>query len=842
MEGVGGSISLGLLTSSGFLWLLLLVGVISIAVSFVFILRPIFHSAHRFDKKNIRRLLLVTVPRVQSDTPAGSENNINTIREQIALGETMFAAIGGLKAQRGLMGWLRGRTDHLTFEIAAQKDVIKFYVGVPPKMESFVSEQIHAQYPDAHLEHVHGYNIFPRKGTILGSYLKMAKSHAFPLKTFKTMDSDPLEAITNPLAKLQEGDGAAIQFVIRSSHKRWRSRGVSMARSAKQGKGLNHKKSALGSIGKELKDTALGTGSASTNQPQQPPKQLTQAEEDQIRAIEEKAGKAGLDINIRIVVASEDGIRAKSYLDNIVNAFGQFNLYQYGNTLTAQMPKKQDRLIRNFMYRIFDERFGFVANTEEMASLFHFPLPSTDTPGIVWLSARTAPPPSNAPKEGLFIGVNTYRGKSTDIFMKQGDRRRHFYVIGKSGSGKTVAMQNTIKQDMEAGRGVGLIDPNGDFAEWALSHVPEDRIDDVIYFNPADTDRPMGLNMLEAKTEEQKDFAAQEMISIFYRLVSDPSMIGPMFEHYMRNVMLTLMADQSTPGTLMEIPRMFTDDEFAAQWVKKVKDPVVRAFWEKEMAQMTQQTKSDMLGYLISKVGRFVENEMMRNIIGQPKSAFDFREIMDQEKILIVNLAKGTVGEMNANLIGMILVTKLQMAAFGRADEAEEDRKDFYLYIDEFQNFVTDSIATILSEARKYRLDLIVAHQYLGQLTKNGDPKIRDAVLGNAGTINCFRIGPDDSEVLAKEFAPTFTAHDLMNPPEFTAYVKLLVDGKADTPFNLKPPYQGVGPQKMIDGLRELTRLKYGRDKRLVEAEILERSQLTAPSPTPAAETGAATL
>ncbi len=839
MGGVGEPIALGILTSSGFLWLLLLFGVAAIGVSLVFILRPMFHNAHRFDKKNVRKVLQVTVPRVQSDNPQ-SDDNINTIKEQIALAESMFSALGGLKAQKGILSWLHGRTDHITFEIVAQKDYIKFYVGVPQKLESYIGEQIHAQYPDAHLEAIAGYNIFPRKGTILGAYLSMVKSHAFPLKTFKTMDSDPLEALTNPLAKMEEGDGAAIQFVIRSSNKRWRSRGVSMARNAKQGKGLNYKKSALGAFGKELKDTALG--SKKDDKPGEPPKQLTQMEEEQIKAIEDKAGKAGLDINVRIVVASEDGIRAKRYIDNIVNAFGQFNLYQYGNTLKAQVPKKQDQLIRNFIYRTFDERFAFVVNTEEMASLFHFPLPSTDTPGIVWLSSRTAPPPSNVPKEGIYLGDNIYRGKKTPVYMKQEDRRRHFYIIGKSGSGKTVTMQNKIVQDMQAGHGVGLIDPNGDFAEWALSHVPEDRIDDVVYFNPSDMERPMGLNMLEAKTEEQKDFAAQEMISIFYRLVSDPSMIGPMFEHYMRNVMLTLMADQENPGTLMEIPRMFTDDQYAATWIKKLKDPVVRAFWEKEMAQMTQQTKSDMLGYLISKVGRFVENEMMRNIIGQPRSAFDFREIMDKEKILIVNLAKGTVGEMNANLIGMILVTKLQMAAFGRASEDESTRKDFFLYIDEFQNFVTDSIATILSEARKYRLDLIVAHQYLGQLTKNGDPKIRDAVLGNAGTICCYRIGPEDSEVLAKEFAPTFTAHDLMNPPEYSAYIKLLVDAKADTPFNITPPYKKQGPQKMIDGLRELTRLKYGRDRRLVEAEILERSQLTAPAPTPKAETGAAQL
>ena len=371
-----------------------------------------------------------------------------------------------------------------------------------------------------------------------------------------------------------------------------------------------------------------------------------------------------------------------------------------------------------------------------------------------------------------------------------------------------------------------MVDPHGDLVEDVLAHVPKERAEDVILFNPSDVERPIGLNMLEVKTEDQKDFAVQEMIAIFYKLFP-PEMIGPMFEHHMRNVMLTLMGDINDPGTIIDIPRMFSDDEYAKTYVAKLKDPVVRAYWEKEVAKTSDFHKSEMLGYLISKVGRFVENEMMRNIMGQQTSGFNFREVMDKQKILLVNLSKGTTGEVNAKLLGLIIVAKLQMAALSRAELPMEERADFFLYIDEFQNFITDSISTILSEARKYRLDLIVAHQYMGQLTdEKGRTDIRDAVLGNAGTMSVFRIGTEDTEVLAKEFAPTFSAYDLLNVPKFSCYIRLLIDNTVSKPFNLLTYPPRPGNKALAAALKELSRLKYGRDRRIVEAEILERTRL----------------
>ncbi|OGY46180.1 MAG: hypothetical protein A2731_03285 [Candidatus Buchananbacteria bacterium RIFCSPHIGHO2_01_FULL_39_8] len=443
------------------------------------------------------------------------------------------------------------------------------------------------------------------------------------------------------------------------------------------------------------------------------------------------------------------------------------------------------------------------------------------------------PPPVDLPPEGLLLGENIYRGVKTNVYLQTDDRRRHTYTIGMTGTGKSVLMANLAIQDIRNGKGVCVIDPHGSLVENVLAAMPKERIDEVIYFNPADTERPIGLNMLEADTIEQQDFAIQEMISIFYKLVTDPAMIGPMFEHNMRNAILTLMADKDNPGTIAEVPRILTDKDFQKYKLAKVTDPMVRSFWEQEMAKTSDFHKSEMLGYIISKVGRFIENAMIRNIIGQPRSSFDFREVMDNSKILLVNLNKGKIGEINSNLLGLIIVAKLQMAALSRGDLSEAQRRDFYLYIDEFQNFITDSVATILAEARKYKLNLILAHQYIGQLTegvgvegKSYGEKIKDAIFGNVGTLISFRIGVEDAEFMAKQLAPVVDAYDLMNIERFNAYVRLLVDNQPTKAFNIHtfPPIEGN--QKIVDDIKEFSRWKYGVDRPKVEAEIIKRSRL----------------
>lgn len=780
-------------------------------------------SALGFDKS----VLLITLPKESLKAEEQSKvASIDRIREGIAVAESLFSAFGGLRAERGFGPWFFGRSDEFSMEIVTTGGLISFYVSVPNHLREFAEQQIHAQYPHAQIEDVQDYNIFSPRGVILGRYLSFKRPGGFPIKTYKKLDSDSMGAITNSMSKIAPPDGAAVQFVARSAKGTWRKAGLRVASSVQQGKSLKQaidETSFFGNLLKAIKPAPKKDSNAPKKE-----YRLSPLEEDAVRGLEEKASKAGMEVNIRIIVSSEDKSRAMLHLDNITNAFSQFNIYEYGNSFARKTPRSLNRFIKDFIYRAFDESNAVLLNSEEFASVFHFPLPTTETPNIRWLGARKSSPPSELPSDGLILGYSEYRGIKKEVRIRDADRVRHMYVIGRSGTGKSTLMKQMAIQDAREGRGFCIIDPHGDLVEDILANIPKERADDVVLFEPGDTERPVGLNMLECDNEDQRDFTVQEMISIFYKLFP-PEMIGPMFEHNMRNVMLTLMADLKSPGTIAEIPRMFSDPEFQKHWVAKVKDPVVRAFWEKEMAKTSDFHKSEMLGYLVSKVGRFVENEMMRNIIGQVKSGFNIREIMDQGKILLVNLSKGKTGDVNANLLGLIIVTKLQVAALSRADLPEAERKPFYLYIDEFQNFITPSIATILSEARKYQLGLIVAHQYMGQLEQpKGNTEIRDAVLGNAGTILCFRIGVEDAELMAKEFAPVFNSYDLINIENQNAYIKLLINQTASKPFAMHTIFPPRGDQKLANALRQISRLKYGRDKRLVGAEILERSKLGA--------------
>jgi len=822
-------------SSSGDLFFWTAIGVFLFALLFglLFILRGVFRFRSRSSKAFHRVVLRIAVPKERKSEgqggQAGQEDRLEQVKEEIGITETFFASVAGLRAQRGFFNWLKGRTDHIAFEMVTHNGLIYFYLDVPRKRKAFIEQQLHSQFSNAQIEEMTDYNIFHEHSQIVGAYLTGARTASFPLKTYKKMESDPLSGLLNVLAKHQDGNSSlAIQFVIRSANKKWRREGIRIVREVKKGARFEEV-TGSSKVGRAFKIVSKETGKQMQKKENQTPDEKYQAsamEEEMMKGMEEKISKGGMDVTIRLLSVAQNQETARLHLDNLVNSFSQYNLYRFGNTFEAHIPRNQSRLIRDFIYRAFDEKRSLVVNTEEMASLWHLPLHSTEVPNIKWLSGRRSPPPPDIPKSGLHLGYVPYRGTKTEVFMGEADRRRHLYVIGKSGSGKSVFLKNLAIQDIQNGHGVGVVDPHGDLVEDLLEHVPKERADDVILFNPSDLERPIGLNMLEPKTDDQKDFAVQEMIAIFYKLFP-PEMIGPMFEHNMRNVMLTLMADLSNPGTVIDIPRMFTDDDYVKQYLKKLKDPVVRAFWEKEMAKTSDFHKSEMLGYLVSKVGRFVGNEMMRNIMGQQHSGFDFREAMDQKKILLVNLSKGKTGEVNAKLLGLIIVAKLQMAAMGRADQAEADRHDFFLYIDEFQNFITDSISTILSEARKYRLDLIIAHQYMGQLVDDkGKTDVRDAVLGNAGTFCVGRIGPDDAEILAKEFAPTFGSYDLLNPPPFSYYTKLLIEGKASKPFNMASYPPRRGNPELAAAIKQLSRLKYGRDKTIVENEILDRTKL----------------
>ncbi len=810
-----------------------------------------FYREHRFHRHHVlpRTLswvhLEIQVPKEQGEDK--QIKNSDELKQAVSVAEQLFTTLSESGERKG---WLLGK-DYYSFEIACTEKKISFYVNCPKHLRDLVEKQIQAQYPHAYIEAVAGYNPFIKGGQVEAVELELQKRAVYPFRTYKNMESDPLSAITNAMSKLGENEGVAVQFILSPAGTSWQNAPRHMAQEIQQGKSpelvdQGFLQKAAGGVARGLAGAVSGSARSSSDPHRKDLSgyeraiQLTPMQQEIVKRLEEKASRPGYDVNVRIVSSSAVPGNAKVHLQSMLSSFLQYTMPPF-NGFKVSKAKKSD-VLRDFIFRVYRSRGGkLVLNTEELASLWHLPLSVTETPNIKWLVSRKAPPPVDMPGEGVLLGRNVYRGQETPVRLAREDRRRHMYVIGRTGSGKTELLKYMSVQDIQNGEGVCVIDPHGDFIEDILPHVPKERADDVILFEPFDLERPMGLNMLEVDGEEQKDFAVQEMISIFYKLVTDPAMLGPMFEHNMRNAMLTLMADRDHPGTIAEIPRIFTDTEFQKYKTSKLADPVVRLFWEKEMAKTSDYHKSEMLGYLISKVGRFVENAMMRNIVGQGTSAFNFRKVMDEQKILLVNLSKGKVGEINAKLIGLILVSKLQMAALSRADTPEADRKDFYLYVDEFQNFITDAFSSILSEARKYRLNLIVAHQYLGQLEQAagaqgaGSKDLRDAVFGNAGSMVSFRIGAEDAEAMAKEFAPTFGEFDLVNVDRYNAYVKLMINGTASKPFNMATyPLPKTGNAELAKAIRQLSRLKHGRPRVEVEAELMEASRVAERAPVPA--------
>lgn len=768
-------------------------------------------------------VLKVRVPKEVKQEDVEHVKTLQQMQELIGFTETIFQTIGSMKPQSGLGAWLFGRKDNFGFELVVQKSLISFYVTCPKNQRQFIESQIQAQYPHASIEEEEDYNIFHPDSVILASHLTFKRPNYFPIKTYKKMESDPMNTITNALSKISDKDGASIQFLVRPAKPTWRREGIRIAREMQQGKKYSQVGKGLGArVGKEALDIIKGP-----NQNQQKEAyKLSPMEEEMVKGLEEKASKAGLEVNIRVLAASSSLEQSRRYLDDVLNAFGQYNIFEFGNTFSVATPR-QNKIISFFIHRHFDNRYKIILSSEELASLYHLPLASTETPKIDWLLARKALPPSNIPREGILLGLSEYRGHTYEIKMKDGDRRRHMYIIGKSGGGKSVLQKSLIKQDILNGKGVCVIDPHGDLAEECLEFVPKERAEDVIYFNPADYERPIGLNMLEFDPAQpyQKTFAVEEMLKIFDQLYDLKSTGGPMFEQYMRNAMMLIMDDPESGCTLLDAPKVLSDENFRRYKISKCKTPTVRDFWVKEAQKAGGEASlANMVPYITSKLTPFIANDFLRPVISQQKSAFNFRQVMDEGKLLFCSLNKGKLGDVSAYLVGMIVVGKLLMAALSRTDMDPTKRKDFYLYIDEFQNFLTDSINAILSEARKYGLNLIIAHQFIGQLTrKGGDTQIRDAIFGNVGTLISFRVGPDDAEFLEKEYTPVFSKFDLMNTEAFTVNIKLLIDNTASKAFNMKPIMPPPGNKELANMIKELSRYKYGRKREIVEMEMMER-------------------
>lgn len=751
------------------------------------------------------RLLLIKV----SKPEAGQEGQDRDIHKAINFSEQLFVSLLSLK-------------EPFVFEAAVkqEREEIFFYAAVPHEKVEFAARQIQGLFPDAQIDQVDDYTIFVPGGASKAAQLALKDSSILPLRSYEESETDTFAQTLSNMSKLAEaGEGAAIQILVRPAPKNYVKSVYSALESLKKGGKLATVLKAgslnVKDIGKEL-GKAFGSNDKKKDE-------IKFNDDEAIKVVQSKISKPIFSVNVRVVASAADEDRADDILTSLLGSYGQFNA-PVRNSLVAIEPRNQKKLLYRFSFREYDGGSSMVLNSAELASLFHLPTFSTDIPRIKWLHTREAPPPDELPESGIIIGDSMFRGEKKSVRITDEDRRRHLYIIGQTGTGKSGLQANMITQDIVAGKGVCVIDPHGDLVDYVLSVVPKDRIDDVIVFDPGDIERPLGLNMLEHDFDrpEQRTFIVNEMQSIFNTIFkgSEESM-GPQFQQYMRNSMLLLMEDMpNEDATLVDLPRIFTDAEYRKRKIARIKNPVVIDFWEKEASKTTgDYGLQNMTPYITSKFGNFIANDYIRPIIGQAKSAFNFREVMDNGKILLVRLSKGRIGDINAQLLGLIITGKILMSALARGEMDEKDRRDFYFYIDEFQNFTTDSIAVILAEARKYRLELILAHQYIQQLSDN----IREAVFGNVGSLISFRVGTTDTETLVKQFNPPFTERDLINIENQNAFIRILIKGQPTKPFNIKTRFYEKGSKEVAAKLKELSRLTYGRTNAEVEAEVLER-------------------
>jgi hypothetical protein len=669
----------------------------------------------------------------------------------------------------------------LTLEIAINEQIIHFYISVPRAYQSFIESQLISQYSKAMLSKVPDYlpALLAKKETLSTAWLKTTHSYVYPIRTFSEFkDVDPLSSVLGILAKSQLGDTAIIQILLVPISQSWQKSAASTA-------------------------TAKHTDSSGTT-----------VANPYAAIITQKAASAGFSVSIRVAVNAETKERSAHYLYEVGTSFASFN-HPSGNGLVVRkvLPWEKNRFIKEMAERkksILTNMHVF--NVQEIATLFHFPsLKLANIPNISWHKTILSQAPENLPvaesmteeekKDVNFFARTEYKNKQAVFGIKRNDRRRHVYVIGKSGTGKSTFIANMAISDIRNGEGLCVIDPHGDLCEHILQYIPSYRVNDVVYMDPADNERSFALNPLEITDESQKELVASGIIAIFKKLYGDSW--GPRLEYIFRNTIVSVL-EMPNP-TLLMVPEMLGNPTFRAKVIERLKDPVLHSFWVNEFEKMTDKLRVEAISPIQNKVGQFTSSTRIRNIIGHPKSSIDIEKVMNEGKILILNLSQGYLGEDNAALLGAMIITKVQLAAMNRVSIPEEQRRDFFLYVDEFQNFATTSFIKILSEARKFRLCLILANQYIAQIPED----VRAAIFGNAGTLMTFLVGADDAQYLGKEYSERFKPEDLLALGNYQAIIKLYIDGITQSPFHCYTLPLPRSKSQNMDKVKRLSKERY---------------------------------
>ncbi len=735
--------------------------------------------------------------------------------------EQMFASV------HGVLGDAVKAEDIISFEVvSSDEDGIRFYVVTPKHLAKFVEGQMYAQYPNADISYVSDYttkNGVEEDTFVTCGEIEMEKDSIFPIKTFRNFEVDPLAAITGAMSDLAKGEKAWLQIAVRPVSNIWQKNSKKYITAIREGKDINGE-SILSKIAGALTKMGQSLSTSETVVKKEVVK-LEPGQEEELKEIETKMLKLGFEVKIRVVTKANTQERSEQILRDVAASFKQFTTAHLNNFVHSKPTKTGKEIYDEYVVRHMDKDEPDILNIEELASLYHLPNISVETPNIAWSRSKKLEPPMNMPKatedDVTVFGETDYRGATVQFGLKRADRARHFYLLGKTGVGKSTVFKNMFISDVLAGDGACFVDPHGDTVEDLLDHIPPNRVDDVIYFNPTDVDHPVGFNLLELKDKSQRDLIADGVVEVFKKQFG--TSWGPRLQYILTNTAATALEAQGT--TLLAVLRMLTDNAYRKFILKQVNDPILYKFWTEEFAQMAQNPRllAEAVAPIQNKVGRFVSSAVTRNIIGQVKSTIDLREIMDNRKILLVNLAQGRLGEETASLLGGMIITRLQATAMERVDMPESERKDFFLYVDEFQNFATDSFAKILSEARKYHLNLTMTNQYIDQLPLT----VRQAIFGNVGTLGSFVVSQGDASILEKEFAPVVSSDDLVSLDSHAMYIKLCIDGMTSVPFScrsLPVRYQKFDcKEEIIKRSRE----KYGVDRVEIEEKIQKWSNQT---------------
>jgi hypothetical protein len=768
-------------------------------------------------------VLEIKIPKTNDKTPTAAE--------------MMFATLHGILRPKVELVREGSLQEHLSFEIVADMNSIRFFVWTPKHLKDFVEGQIYAQYPSAEINVTTDYvsrineEEIKKSVHIKPAELVLTREDFLPIKTFNNFSVDPLAGITGVLSKLEDkGEEIWIQILARPESDEWKRRGLQWVANKKGGPVSFGFEESFGKtliklpfyLVAELLRALFVAPTDGKNE-----KSVSNEDQSRIAAIEEKSEKLAFKVKIRAAYVSNnhDTSRGNEKINALNGAFKQYNTTVL-NGFKGHNLHNQTAFFEDYKNRIFLSG-GYYLNIEELASIYHLPHTSVETPNINWTTSKTGEPPTTIPttdnteEEDLTTFAETNFRSHRQIFgIKRDDRRRHTYIIGKSGMGKSKLLENLIDKDIQKGEGVAVIDPHGDLITATLKKIPPERIKDVIVFDPSDVNQPIGFNPMEVIDESLKIQIASGVLGTFKKIFG--TSWGPRLEYVFNYTLLALL---DTPGsTLLGVVNMLTDKNFRKNIIANIQDPVVKKFWTTEWASYSEKFATEAVAPILNKVGQFTANALIRNIIGQPSSSFNIRKAMDEGKILLINLSTGRVGETNAALMGAMMITAIQLAALSRADIPEDERKDFYLYVDEFQNFATESFAVILSEARKYHLSLTMANQYVAQMEDSG---VKDAIFGNVGTIITFRVGAQDAADLSREFNPPFEPQDLINLPRQHIYIRMTIDGQSEQAFSAKTLTVTPDSTNVTDDILSHSRERYTKPRVEVEKQIAEATGVT---------------